>query len=143
MATNDLYLSTKASILNWINKMTADQIYDFDAVPEEEELEQIDLIGPIEFYMDFAETLSTVGFKIAACTHSDPQIQRLNNMVNSIINNMMGKSVRIPILHHTTGTPLGFMTSNGSFHTSPVFRIKSRTRPFQTVSVIMKLTLTL
>ena len=141
--TQDLYLSTKASLLNWISKLNSSKLFDFDSTSEEEELEQVDLIGPMEFYMDANNTLASVGVKIVACTFSDPQIQKLNVIINDIMNGSQGKKVRIPILHYTTGNPIGFMVSDGSVLTAPVVRLKSRTRPFQTVAINFKLTLTL
>ncbi len=143
MSTPDLYLSTKASVLNWIGKITQDAtLFDFDGTAEEEGLEQVDLIGPLEFYMDSAETLISVGFKIAIVTHEDPQIQRLNKLMNAVANATRGKVVRAPILHHSTGNPIGFMTSNGNVLIAPVVRLPSKTRPLQTLALNFKMTLT-
>lgn len=145
--TEDLYLSLKASISNWIysigqQKAPEVKVFDFDATAEEEDIPQEDYLGPIEFYVSADGTLGEVGFKVAACTHEDPQIQRLNELINRVVNNCMGKNVTIPVLHYDTGTPIGILASDGGFMASPVVRLQSRTRPFQTVSLLFNLTLT-
>jgi len=95
-------------------------IFDFDSTADEENIEQEDFLGPLEFYVSARDTMGEVGFKVAACTHSDPQIQRLNDLVNQVVENCAGKTVTIPILHHQSGHPLGFMASDGGFMASPV-----------------------
>lgn len=143
---SDLYLSLKSSVTNWIysiaQQLDDTEIFDFDSTADEEVLEQKDLLGPIEFYVSSSESLAEVGFKVAACTYEDPQIQRLNKMVNTVLNHCAGKTVTIPILHYETGVPIGILTSDGDFMTSPVVRLQSRTRPFQTTALMFTLTLT-
>ena len=143
--TDDLYRSLKASISNWIYSITEDltdfEVFDFDAVVEEEEFDQRDYLGPIEFYVAGEQTLGEVGFKVAACTYEDPGIGRLTEAVNQVVNRCAGKSVVIPILHYDTGYPLGKLASDGTWLAAPVVRLQSRTRPFQTVALNFKLTL--
>lgn len=144
--SQDLYLSTKASVSNWIYEIgqsldSPAEVFDFDSTADEEDIDQKDFVGPIEFYLSSSETLGEVGFKVAACTYNDPQIQRLNKAINEIVNRCSGKNITIPILHHDTGMPIGILSSDGEFMVSPVVRLQSRTRPFQTVSLIFNLTL--
>lgn len=140
--TPDLYLSVKASMSNWMDKLTSAKLFDFDSTAEEESLPQVDIVGPLEFYMEVSETTGTVGVKVACVTWEDPQIQRLNSLINSVMNGCQGKTVRLPILHHTTGNPIGHMVSDGNVLASPVVRLQSRTRPLQTVALNFKMTLT-
>ena len=140
--TDDLYLSVKASLSNWMDTLTDAQIFDFDGTAEEEDLPQESLVGPLEFYMEVDRTTGTAGVKVAAVTHSDPQIQKLNVLINNIVNGCRGKTVHIPLLHYDTGTPIGYMASNGSVLIGPVVRLQSRTRPLQTVALNFKMTLT-
>lgn len=143
----DLYLSIKKSIHAWTYDIGQGlnppiESFDFDATAEEEEIAQEDLIGPIELYTSGGETLGEVGFKVVGCTHNDPQIQRLNILINEIVNHVGGRVVTIPILHHETGVPLGMLSSDGNFFVGPVVRLPSKNRPFQTVSLLFNLTLT-
>jgi len=145
--TTDLYLSIKASISAWLFDIgqgldTPAEVFDFDSTAEEEDLPQEDMIGPLEFYVSAKDTLGTVGFKAAMMTHNDPQIQRLNQGINAIVDKCAGKIVTIPILHHTSGAPIGILASDGGFLASPVVRLKSKNRPLQTVSLDFNLTLT-
>lgn len=142
MSTPDLYLSVKASLSNWIDSLTTAKVFDFDSTAEEEFLPQEDLVGPIEFYMEVSETTGSVGVKVAVVTHEDPQIQRLNGLINDIMNGCQGKTVRVALLHYDTGNPIGFMVSNGTVLASPVVRLQTRTRPIQTVALNFKMTLT-
>jgi len=142
MSTPDLYSSVKASMSNWIDGLTGAYLFDFDSTAEEESLPQRDIVGPLEFYFEADDSLGAVGVKVAAVTHEDPQIQRLNRLINDIMNGCQGKAVRIPILHYETGAPLGFMVSNGNVLASPVVRLQSRTRPLQNVALNFKMTLT-
>jgi len=141
-STPDLYLSVKASLSNWMDTLTSAQLFDFDSTAEEESLPQVDLVGPLEFYMEVNDTMGTVGVKVAAVTHEDPQIQRLNGLTNDIMNGCQGKAVRVPILHFEKGIPLGYMVSSGNVLGSPVVRLQTRTRPLQTVALNFKMTLT-
>lgn len=142
----DLYLSIDASIMKWIYSIaealdSPTELFDFDAVADEEELEQKDLVGPINYHMMVDETLAEVGFKIAVCTYQDKQNQRLKKAINSIVNLSSGKVVNIPIVDHQTGNPIGTLTSNGEYYVSPVERVKSRTRPIQFVGFSFRLNL--
>jgi len=141
-STPDLYLSVKASMSNWIDDLTNAKVFDFDSTAEEESLPQVDLVGPLEFYMEVNDTMGTVGVKVAVVTHEDPQIQRLNSLINEVMNGCQGKAVRIPILHHEKGNPLGYMVSSGNVLASPVVRLQTRTRPLQSVALNFKMTLT-
>ena len=144
--TDDLYLSIKASISNWIYGIGQEltptvEVFDFDSTGDEEDIPQQDHLGPIEMYVTAEGTLGEVGFKVAASTYNDPQIQRLNEAINKVINRTAGRVVTIPILQHDTGTPIGMLASDGGFMASPVVRL-NKTRPFQTVSLVFNLTLT-
>lgn len=142
MSTPDLYLSVKASLSNWVDTLTSAQVFDMDSIAEEEGLPQEDLVGPLEFYMEVNDTLGTVGVKVAVVTHEDPQIQRLNSLINDVMNGCQGRVVQIPLLHYDSGNPIGYMVSNGSVLASAVVRTQTRTRPIQTVALNFKMTLT-
>lgn len=142
--SSDLYKSVKVSLFRYCADLADDlgiKAFDFDSTSEEEELPQVNLIGPMEFYMQNDGSLITVGVRIAAVTINDSQIQKLTDYINHIVNSItLGGT--IIIRHYQTGTELGHLMFDESYLVDSVTRLKSRVRSLQTVSVSLRSSLT-
>lgn len=110
------------------------QFIDWENVVNEDELPNVDLLGPTSLgVFEESPNMISVSFSIAGSTYGEKKnLFRHRKLMGKIFERVRVLN-KISLLHPTTGTPMGYLTVLDGMTLSPMTR--SKLRPFQFVHV--------
>ena len=140
MLSNDLYLHAQASLFAILQSLKINlsaispnlTVFKWDAANDATSLPETDLIGPFKMIVTNEDGLLTVAAQIVVCTLNDPNLFRLDEIINQVFNHF-APNKRLPLVDARTGAPLGILVVSDETTVLPVERANSR--PIKSVAI--------